>query len=225
MIENRRKFITRTAALAAGVPVLSLLLPGLSWAGDESGVVETPKISIDELMKPGPLGEMSEGSQDAQVTIVEYSSMTCEHCARFHRNVYPLVKEKYIDTGKVRLIMREFPLDRLALAATMMVRCAAKSQYFPMINVLYQQQAEWSRASDPVTALFKIAKLAGFTEERFNACLKDQDIAKGIREVMDRGRETFAVNVTPTFFINGQKLNGGLSFEDFEKLILRHLNN
>jgi len=225
MIANRRRFIATTAALAAGVSTFSLLSSGVSWAGDENGVVETPGISIDELMKPGPLGDMSEGSKDAPVTIIEYSSMTCEHCARFHRNVYPLVKEKYIDTGKVRLIMREFPLDRLALAAAMMVRCADESQYFPMITVLYQQQNEWSKASDPVTALFKIAKLAGFTEDKFNACLKDQEIAKGIRDVMNKGREKFAVNVTPTFFINGQKLNGGLSFEDFEKLVLRHLNS
>ncbi len=225
MITNRRKFITRTAALAAGVSTFSLLSPGLSWAGHKNGVPDTTEVSIEELMKPGPLGDMSEGSEDAKVTIVEYASMTCPHCARFHKNVYPLLKEKYIDTGKVRLIMREFPLDRLALAAIMLARCAEKSQFFPMINVLYKEQSTWKTSKDPATELFKIAKQAGFTEEKFNSCLKDKEIAKGVLDVMNKGRDTFKVSSTPTFFINGQKLNGGLSFEDFEKLVLRHLNS
>ncbi len=222
---NRRKFITNTAVLAAGVSTFSVLSADLSWAGHGSETPDTTEVSIEELMKPGPLGDMSEGSEDAKVIIVEYASMTCPHCARFHTNVYPQLKEKYIDTGKVRLIMREFPLDRLALAAIMLARCAEKSQFFPMINVLYKEQATWKSSKDPATELFKIAKQAGFTEEKFNSCLNNKEVAQGVLDVMNKGRDTFKVSSTPTFFINGQKLNGGLSFVDFEKLVLRHLNS
>jgi len=232
---HRRKFITRTAALATGVSVFSVLAPSiLHWSAEVTGLGSFAPatdaraqavVPIDELMKPGPLGDMSEGSEDAPVTIVEYASMTCPHCARFHTNVYPLLKKKYIDTGKVRLIMREFPLDRLALAAIMLARCADKSQFFPMIGVLYKQQTVWARSKDPATELFKIAKQAGFTEEKFNSCLSNKKIAQGVLDVMNKGRDKFKINSTPTFFINGQKLNGGLSFVDFEKLVLSHLNS
>ncbi len=230
MTINRRKFISGSATFAAGVPMFTALGTGLSWAGHPSTPGAAPgnepqvKVSIDELMKPGPLGEMSEGSEDAPVTIVEYASMTCPHCARFHNTVYPKLKEKYIDTGKVRLIMREFPLDRLALAAAMLARCADKKQFFSLTTVLYKQQPVWARSKDPATELFKIVKLAGFTEEKFNTCLQDKKIAQGVVDVKNTGIK-FQVQSTPTFFINGIKLNGALGFEDFEKLVLQHLNS
>jgi len=231
MTINRRKFISGSATLAASVPVFTALGTNLSWAGHPPTPGSAPRnepqvtVSIDDLMVPGPLGEMSEGSEDAPVTIVEYASMTCPHCARFHNTVYPKLKEKYIDTGKVRLIMREFPLDRLALAAAMLTRCADKKQFFSLTTVLYKQQTVWARSKDPATELFKIAKLAGFTEEKFNACLKDKKIAQGIVDVKNTGLNKFQVQSTPTFFINGVKLNGALGFEDFEKLVLQHLNS
>jgi len=232
MTINRRKFISKTATLAASVPMFSALGSTLSFAGHPStpgasapGNEPQVTVPIDELMKPVPLGEMSQGSEDAAVTIVEYASMTCPHCARFHNTVYPKLKEKYIDTGKVRLIMREFPLDRLALAAAMIARCADKKQFFSLTTVLYKQQTVWARSKDPATELFKIAKLAGFTEEKFNACLKDKKIAQGIVDVKNNGFNNFQVQSTPTFFINGVKLNGALGFEDFEKLVLQHLNS
>jgi len=231
MTINRRKFISGSATLAASVPVFTALGTNLSWAGHPPTPGSAPRnepqvtVSIDDLMVPGPLGEMSEGSEDAPVTIVEYASMTCPHCARFHNTVYPKLKEKYIDTGKVRLIMREFPLDRLALAAAMLTRCADKKQFFSLTTVLYKQQTVWARSKDPATELFKIAKLAGFTEEKFNACLQDKKIAQGIVDVKNSGLNKFQVQSTPTFFINGVKLNGALGFEDFEKLVLQHLNS
>ena len=232
MTINRRKFVSKSATLVASVPMFSVLGSTLSWAGHPStqggsapGSEQPVTVSIDELMKPGPLGEMSEGSEDATVTIVEYASLTCPHCARFHNNVYPQLKEKYIDTGKVRLIMREFPLDRLALAAAMIARCADKKQFFSLQTVLYKQQTVWARSKDPATELFKIAKLAGFTEEKFNACLQNKEIAQGIIDVRKDGVDKFQVGSTPTFFINGVKLNGALPFEDFEKLVLQHLNS
>ncbi len=211
---HRRKFINYSAALAATTSAFSLLTPATrAQAG----------VSLDELMKPGPLGEMVEGSETADVTIIEYSSMTCPHCASFHNNVYPKLKEKYIDTGKVRMILREFPLDRVALAAVMIVRCADKSQHFPMTEILFKQQPVWARAKDPATELFKVAKLAGFTEDKFNACINNKEIAQGVLDVMGTGRDKFEVQSTPTFFINGEKVNGTSSFENFEKLILPHI--
>ena len=233
MTIDRRKFVTRATLLTVGTSAFSLFSPTLGWSHSPppGGSAPSPRngpqvsVSVEDLMKPGPLDEMSEGTENATVTIVQYTSLTCEHCARFHNNVYPLLKEKFFDTGKVRLIMREFPGDRLALAASMVTRCADKSQYFPLIKILFKTQNVWARSQDPVTELFKIAKLAGFTEERFNTCLTDKKIAGGLRDIMNRGRSNFTVSAPPTFFIDGQKLSGGLSFEDFEKLVLQHLNS
>ncbi len=232
MTVERRKFIADAALLAAGTTAFSLFSPSLSWGhvplprGSAPTPRSEPQISIplEDLLQPGPLEEMSEGDENAPVIIVQYTSLTCAHCARFHNNVYPLLKKNFFDTGKVRLIMREFPGDRVALAASMMTRCADKSQYFPLVKILFKTQAVWARAQDPVTELFKISKLAGFTEEKFNTCLTNKEIAGGLRDTMNRGRSTFTVSSPPTFFIDGQKVSGGLSFEDFEKLVLQHLN-
>lgn len=208
---QRRKFIAGTAVIAAGVSVFSVLTPAIQ--------AQAAPI-LEELMKPGPLGDISEGSEDAPVTIIEYASLTCPHCASFHNNIYPQLKEKYIDTGKVRLVMREFPLDRVALAASMVARCADKSQYFPIIGILFKQQSSWAQSKDPASELFKIAKLAGFTEDKFNKCINDKEIAQGIIDVKTTATEKFEVRSTPTFFINGEKVNGPSNFDDFEKLIL-----
>jgi protein-disulfide isomerase len=176
------------------------------------------EISVEELMKPGPLPELQVGETNAPVTIVEYASMTCGHCANFHTKVFPAIKEKYVDTGKVRFIMREFPLDNLAAAASMLARCAGEGKTFPLISVLFAKQDEWAFVKgDPRPELLKFAKQAGFTQESFEKCLTDQKLLDDISAVRARAADTFGVNSTPTFFINGKKLNGGGSIEDFEK--------
>src|SRR5690554_935145 len=127
-------------------------------------------------MKPGPLPEMSLGKADAPVTIVEYASMTCPHCANFHKTTFPELKKKYIDTGKVRFIFREFPLDPLAAGGFMLARCAGKddkTKYFAMVETLFHQQKEWV-VQKPIEPLKSIAKQAGFTEQSFDQCLSDQ---------------------------------------------------
>jgi protein-disulfide isomerase len=172
-----------------------------------------------ELLKPGPLGDNIIGDAKAPVTIIEYASMTCPHCAAFHMNTYPKLKEKYIDTGKMRLIFREFPLDNLSLAAFMLMRCVDKSKYFAFVDILFKKQREWSGSSDPRTALFKIAKFAGLTKEQFDNCIKNEKIARAVREVGDIGSKKFNVDSTPTFFINGKVLRGNASLETFEKRI------
>ena len=174
-------------------------------------------IPMDELMKPGPLPELVLGSADAPITVVEYASMTCGHCAHFHTTVFPILKEKYMDTGKVRFIMREFPLDNLAAAASMLARCAGDGKTFPLISVLFAKQDDWAFVKgDPRPELLKFAKQAGFTQESFEKCLTDQKLLDDIAAVRSRAAETFGVNATPTFFVNGKKLNG-VGLADFEK--------
>ncbi len=172
-----------------------------------------------ELLKPGPLGDNIIGDAKAPVTIVEYASMTCPHCAAFHLTTYQELKKKYIDTGKVRLIFREFPLDNLSLAAFMLTRCVDKSKFFAFVDILFKKQREWSSSSDPRTALFNIAKCAGFTKERFDTCLKDEKIARAVREVGDIGSKKFNVDSTPTFFINGEVMKGNATLDAYEKRI------
>ena len=154
-----------------------------------------------DLMTPGPLGEQALGQEGAPVTIIEYASMTCPHCAHFHETTYPELKKRYIDTGKVRFIFREFPLDFLAATAFMLPRCAPKDKYFPMIEILFQQQDKWAVGppASPLPALMDIAKQAGFTEESFNACVKNQTVLDGIKWSLDHGTE-LGVQSTPIIF-------------------------
>ena len=162
------------------------------------------------------------GSKDAPVTIIEYSSMTCPHCAAFHTKTLPGIKKKYIDTGKAKLVFREFPVstkDLRSIAAFMLARCATEEQYFPMVDVLYKQQTQWARAENPIPILLNIAKLAGFTQDSFNACLKNQEVMNKVLEVRNKAAKEYGVSGTPTFFINGKKQVGNASVENFSKLI------
>ena len=177
----------------------------------------------DDLMTPGPLGEMALGDPKAPVTVIEYASMTCSHCQRFHSEVFKPFKEKYIDTGKVYFIFREFPLDPLALAATALARCAPKERYFPIVDLLFDTQRKWAFVDDPKTALFNLVKQAGFTKESFEACLTDPKISQGIEWVHSRASEKFGVDSTPTFFFNGKKQSGELSLEEIDKLVAASL--
>jgi protein-disulfide isomerase len=169
-----------------------------------------------ELMAPGPLPEMSLGDEKAPVTIVEYASMTCPHCAAFHAQTYPDLKKKYIDTGKVRFIFREFPLDQLAAAAFMLARCAGPDRYFPMIEVLFHQQRDWA-VQRPLAPLLAISKQAGMSEQAFNECLKDQKLLDNIEEIRQRAATKYGVQSTPTFFINGKLFRGNGTLAELEK--------
>jgi protein-disulfide isomerase len=205
---TRREFIAGTSALAI---VAALGAAPSAWA-------QAAAPSTAELMQAGPLEEQSLGKADAPVTVIEYASMTCGHCAAFHNNTYPELKKRYIDTGKVRYILREFPLDPLAAGAFMLARCAGKDKYFPMIETLFHQQNQWV-VQKPIEPLLAIARQAGFTQQTFDACLKDQKMLEGIEWVRNRGTEKFGVNSTPTFFINGKVFRGALSIDDMAKEI------
>ena len=186
-----------------------------------SGVKVPPAqgtVDMAKLLEPGPLPEKVMGKEDAPVTIVEYASMTCPHCARFHEQTLPDIKQKYIDTGKARLILREFPFDPRAEAAFMLARCS-NDNYFSMVDVLFRQQSNWAAVENAKDALLQIAKLAGFSQESFEACLTDQKLLDDVRAVRQRGEKEFGVDATPTFFINGTKYSGGMSVDEMSAII------
>ncbi|MER9346050.1 DsbA family protein [Mesorhizobium sp. M7A.F.Ca.US.010.02.1.1] len=187
--------------------------PAAATAPEAQGTVD-----MTELMKPGALPDKQLGKDDAKVTIVEYASMTCPHCAHFAETTFPDLKTKYIDTGKVRYILREFPFDPSAEAGFMLARCA-KDNYYPMVDVLFRQQANWVGVQNTKDALLQISKLAGFTQESFEACLTDQKLLDDVRSVQKRGANEFKVDSTPTFFINGKTYKGAMSIEEMSAII------
>jgi protein-disulfide isomerase len=206
------KITRRDFAIGASALALTAALGGLA---DITLVSQAQAQAL--LMQPGPLGDMALGDEKAPVTIIEYASMTCPHCAAFHATTFPEIKKRYIDTGKVRFIFREFPLDQLALAAFLLARCAGPDKYFPMIDTLFQQQKEWV-IQKPLGPLMAIAKQAGMSETAFNECLQNQKLVDGIEDVRQRAMK-LKVESTPSFFINGKPLRGAFSIEDFEKAI------
>jgi protein-disulfide isomerase len=207
-IVTRRPMVIAAAAL--------LLAPGLAFAQDKPANSDLTA----ELMKPGPIPDIVLGKADAPVTIIEYASMTCSHCAHFANAVLPKLKEKYIDTGKVRLIMREFPLDNLAAAASMLIRCAPADKQHELMAAFFAKQDDWAFVQgNPVPALFKIAEGHGFTKENFDKCLTDQKLLEGITSNRDRANKDFGVRATPSFFINGKKLDRSDQIDYFDKAL------
>ncbi|GJE76054.1 MULTISPECIES: DsbA family protein [Methylorubrum] len=211
MITRRDALKTTGLALGAAILMPRLIADAVAQSADTAA-----------LMQPGPLGDVWLGPADAKCTIIEYASLTCSHCAHFHATTYPVLKERYIDTGKVRFTLREFPLDPLSTAAFMLARCDGNDKYYPISDLLFDQQQNWAfvrKPQSPVDALEQIVRQAGFSKEKFEACLKDQNTYAAINAVKTRGLETFKVDSTPTFFINGTKHNGALSIEEMEKII------
>jgi protein-disulfide isomerase len=204
---------------------------GLVLAATFSGALPmTPafaqKASDAELLKPTELGDMVLGPANAKVTIIEYASMTCPHCAHFAKTTWPELKKRYIDTGKVRYMLREFPLDPLAAAGFMLARCAAKgdaNKYYVMIDTLFAQQDTWV-VQKPIPPLQAIGKQAGLSEKDFNACLANQSVLDKIEAIRKTATDKLGVNSTPTFFVNGEKLTGDVSMEELAKKIDPYLN-
>ncbi len=164
------------------------------------------------------LGERAIGSPDAPVTVTEYFSLTCPHCASFHNETFAALKEKYIDTGKVRFVYRDFPLDRVALPAAMMARCVDEKRYPGVISVLFKTQSNWATARDPIGELGKIAALAGLGKEAFESCLQSDELADGVLKSRQEGTAA-GVNSTPTFLVNGKIYSGVHSIEEFSNVL------
>lgn len=177
------------------------------------------EVDVAVLMADQALPDVVIGKAEAPITIVEYASMTCDHCAAFHVNTYPTLKRDWIDTGKAKLILREFPFDPRATAAFMLARCAPNDNRQAMIDVLFQKGEDWAHADDASAKLLSISKLAGFTEASFKACLEDKDLQAKVVKVKERGETVMGVNSTPTFFVNGKKYIGALKPEQMSALL------
>jgi protein-disulfide isomerase len=174
-----------------------------------------------DVAKPVSLPDMALGPADASVTITEYASMTCPHCAAFNEAVFPKIKSAYIDSGKVRYVFREFPLDIKAAAGSMLARCIAKEdsgKYFAVIDMLFKQQNDWVSKNTTET-LTRIGKQAGLSQQAVEACLKDQALLDKIAADQKFASDVLKVNSTPTFFVNGEMIKGETSFEEFDKKI------
>jgi protein-disulfide isomerase len=158
------------------------------------------------------------GSKDAPITMIEYASLTCPHCAHFHNDILPQIKSAYVDTGKVRLVFRSYPLDQAALKAAELAECVSPVTFFPMVSLLFKEQGDWAHGDKPVEGLAKIAAGAGIDQTKFQQCLDDKAISDRIIARAQEGQDKFGVESTPTFFVNGRKIQGAVPFEDFEKV-------
>jgi protein-disulfide isomerase len=212
LIITRRAFTT--ALSLTGLAALAGFSPLRLIAG---AMAQT----ASDVAKPVSLPDMALGPADAAVTITEYASMTCPHCAAFDTAVFPKIKSEYIDTGKVRYVFREFPLDVKAAAGSMLARCIAKDdsgKYFAVVDLLFKQQADWAMKNTAET-LGRIGKQAGLSQQAVETCLKDQALLDKIAADQKYASEVLKVDSTPTFFINGEKIKGEASFEEFDKKI------
>jgi protein-disulfide isomerase len=213
---TRRQFAWGASilSLATGIAVAALLcVSSPAMAGTDAA----------ELAKAGPEGDIALGSETAAVTIIEYASLTCPHCAHFSVTTFPELQKRYIDTGKVRYIFREFPLDPLAVAGFMLARCAGKDKFMPVVQTLFATQSEWM-VERPIEPLLKIAERMGFTEDSFNQCLRNRKLVEAIKDVQERAASKLGVDMTPTFFVNGEMLVGDVPIDDLVKSVDGHLD-
>jgi len=210
-----RSFTRRQALGYGGAAVTAVAVGvGVAPANAQSG-----RVAMDQLLKEGALEDIWIGRPDAPVTIVEYASMTCAHCAAFHQGTFQELKAQYIDTGKVRMTTREFPFDPLATGAFMLARCEGPDKRGAMIELLFARQQDWAANPKPFEALVSLTRQAGMSQERFESCLKDKELYDKIASVRDHAAQAFNVRSTPTFFINGVLLTGNRPLADFARII------
>ncbi|MFD0988395.1 DsbA family protein [Methyloligella solikamskensis] len=214
--------------IAAAVAVVAIVIAGGVYflgMGDQTETQAASRADADvpmsELLDGGPLDDVVIGDEDAPVTIIEYASMTCPHCAHFHTETFPKVKEKYIDTGKVKFIFREFPLDILAARASMLARCAGPEKRMALTSALFETQQSWAVRDEPeaMDKLLGIARQAGFSKESFDECMADEELYQNIVKMRARASSEFGVNSTPSFFIDGKKLGREHELEDFDAIL------
>lgn len=178
-----------------------------------------PAVAADTVTPPDGYPERVLGKEDAPVTIYEYSSLTCPHCADFHAETLPDLKKTYFDTGRAKLVFRDFPLDPLALAGALIARCAPEAVYFKLLDILFAKQGDWARAANPVEALKQYGRLSGMSDAALDACLKNEDLLKAIQSVQTQANERLGIDSTPSFVINGEVVAGARSAEAFGTLI------
>ena len=174
--------------------------------------------SVAEVMQTGPLPEMAWGKADAPVVIIKYMSLTCPYCRKFHQEVFPEIKKRYVDTGKVRFILREFPIGRTSGTATIALRCAPPAKYLDLYGKFLDQQATWVSQEVRPDAIFKVAQQVGMKREEFDLCLKNQGMIDGLKWVKDRGR-TLGIIGTPNFFVDGKLVKRVLTAPELSTMI------
>jgi protein-disulfide isomerase len=204
-----------TALLPTSAPAQPAVQPTAQPATQQAAKPPTPAPS-----SPGPQARADDrilGKTDAPITIFEFASLTCPHCADFEANTLPQLKTEWIDTGKARLIYRDFPLDPMAVKAATLARCAPPEQFYGFVDVLFRGQPNWANQQRIDDALGKLAKLAGMGDDKFTACMKDDNLQKQVLAERLEAEQQFNVESTPTFFINGAKVTGALPYAEFEK--------
>ncbi len=189
------------------VSVLAAVLVSLAVAGCDD--------SPEEML----LEDRVLGDPNAPITIIEYASLTCSHCATFHRNTMPRLKREWLDTGRAKLVYRDFALDNNAATAAVIAQCAPDDEYFRLLGVLFSRQASWSRMEDPVPILTQIAVARGLGREAIEACLADDNLVDGVLQSRLVGQSQHGVDSTPTFIVGERVLRGAVSFEDFDAVL------
>lgn len=169
--------------------------------------------------------DYSIGPKDAKVVIVEYASLTCPHCANFHTKEMPPIKKEFVETGKVRFVYRDFPLDRTALMAAMIARCAGRDRYFAFLDTFYATQSQWAAASNPQTALMSLARLGGMSQKDFEACTRNEEVQNAILVQRLEASNEYKVKATPTVYVNGASYSGGMTTGELRTLLNRLLGN
>lgn len=213
--------------IPAALALILLVAGGAFWmmqSQPEPGFdldIVSQNATADELSEESGVADMSLGNPGAKVTVVEYASFTCPHCATFHENQFKQIKANYVDTGKVRFVFREVYFDRFGLWASMVARCGGEEKFFGMADLLMKGQKQWSRSGDPVAIageLRKVGRLAGIDEDKLQSCLTDQDKAKSLIAWYQANATADNIDSTPSFVINGKKY-GNMSYGDFADLL------
>ncbi len=200
--------MTRRNILIAAVSTALLALDPLGFAAAPAGAAEGAVFADDRILGPA----------DAPITIIEYSSLTCPHCAALHRDALPQIKKRWIGAGKARLVYRHFPLDGLALRAAAVANCIEGERHFGFLDLLFKSQTRWAKSEDPLKALGQMARLAGLSQERFDACANDEAEMDRILARRQDGAQTYGVESTPTLIINGRKVEGARALEYYERI-------
>jgi protein-disulfide isomerase len=212
-----------------GIAVVLVAAVGLyQWFGTPTVSVPQPQATSAPASTPaGSGGEAAKvraddfviGSPSAPVTVIEYASLTCPHCRNFHENILPALKSAYVDGGKVRVVYRDFPLDGLALRASMLARCSGRERFFGFLDILFKRQAQWAGSPDPLAALAQVAALGGLNADDFKACLENKTIENQVLAQRQEAEKAFAIVSTPSFIVNGRKVSVGATIADFKAIL------
>lgn len=198
-----------------------MVLRGQASLGRRSLLAITGAAALAFRARLGAAASVAEralGDPQAELTVVEWFSMTCPHCAAFHLETLPELKRRYLDTGKVRLVVRDFPTDALALRAAVLAHCAGPERYFAFVDALLANQARWAGAKDPAAALRQMAKLGGLADAQIDACLADTALENAVLQTRLEAQQKYDIRSTPSFLVNGKVYAGNRSPDDFAAL-------